>query len=154
MTAPLARRYLAMLVFALPHVAQATPPPPIFVELTPALIKELGFEIQVSRRDGFSSVELAGPARIGDALHAHSTEVTTRDLKGRIRQFTRNGTRLTSPSVASRFDHRQVDISISIGYCEVPVQACVDYGLESASAFIRKHAKPHPTVPGLETWRP
>ena len=87
------------------------------------MIEEFGFEYRIWRKDGYLYIELSGPARIGDALHVHSTDVITRELKGKIRQDARTGTRLAYPSVASRFDHRQVDISINIRYCEIPVQA-------------------------------
>jgi hypothetical protein len=131
----------------IPQVVKATPPPPQYVELTQEKIKQLGFEYRIWRKGEHSYIELESPPRVQKNLYPHSTEVMTYDLRGRLLQESTSGARPKYLSIASRFNHQHVDISVRMAYCKRPVASCVDFGIKSVSAFMAKYAKPGDLLP-------
>lgn len=137
----------AILSCVIPQAAKATPPPPKYVELTQEKIKQLGFEYRIWRKGEYSYIEMESPPRIHRTLHPHSTQVITYDLKGRLLQDSTSGASPKYLSVENRFNHQHVDISVRMVYCKRPVASCVDFGITSVSAFIKKNAKPGDLLP-------
>ena len=131
----------------IPQAVKATPPPPGYVELTQEKIKQLGFEVRIWQRGEYSYIELKSPPRIHGNLHPHSAQVITYGLKRGLLQDSTIGASLKFFSVAHRFNHQHVDISVRMGYCEIPVASCVDFGIKSVSTFIKTNAKPGEFLP-------
>lgn len=132
----------AILLCGVPQAAIATPPPPAYVELTPAKIKQMGLEYQIWRKGEYSYIELRSPARLPPNLDSHSTGVVTNDLSGKQLLNSTSWANQKPLLVSHRFNHRQVDISISMAYCEPGPSLCVDFGIRSVAAFIKNNAKP------------
>ena len=132
----------AVLLYALPAAVTATPPPPERVALTPATMKQLGFDYRIWRKGGFSYIALDYPARIGKDLSVHSTDATTRDRRGTLLQDATATAGPKAGTVSHRFDHRRVDVAIAVAYCEPGVSACREFAIESVAAFIERYARP------------
>lgn len=145
---PLALSLALALVFsAIPRKAAALPPPPEYVELTPDTMKRLGLEYRVYRNGESSAITLFYPARIHKKLRPRYMEVHTRDRKGQTLQRSRSDIGEEGGSVNHSFNHRQVDLTISVEYGEPYVYASTIYGIRSVSAFFTKHVKPSDLLP-------
>lgn len=137
----------AILLCGISKAAIATPPPPAYVELTPAKIKQKGFEYRIWRKGEYSYIELRSPARLSPNLDSQSTGVVINDLSGKQLLNSTSWASRKPLSVSHRFNHRQVDISITMVYCEPGPSLCVDFGIQSVSAFIKNNAKPADLLP-------
>lgn len=138
---------LALLLAASSREASALPPPPEYVELTPDTMKKLGIEYRLCRKGERSSIYLAYPERLRGKLRPRYIMVLAHDRQGREQQRSRILANEMGGSLDHSFDHRQVDMAISVEYGEPYVYASTVYGIKSVSAFITKYMKPSDLLP-------
>ncbi|WP_027865764.1 hypothetical protein [Massilia alkalitolerans] len=138
---------LALLLASSPREASALPPPPEYVELTPDTMKKLGIEYRLYRKGERSSIYLAYPARLREKLRPRYITVLAQDRQGREQQRSRILANEEGGSLDHSFDHRQVDMAVSVEYGEPYVYASTVYGIKSVSAFITKYMKPSDLLP-------
>lgn len=138
---------LALLLAASPREASALPPPPEYVELTPDTMKKLGIAYRIYRKGEISTIDFEYPARIHKELRPRRIWVETKDRQGRRLQRSNIHAHEKGSNLYQLFDHRHVDLSLSVEYGEPYVYASAVYGITSVSAFITKYMKPSDLLP-------
>ena len=142
---------LALALGLLAQKASALPPPPVYVELTPETMKELGIAYRIYRKGELSSIDIEYPAWIGKKLRPRYLWVDMVDRQGARLQHSRAYASEKGASFYHLFDHRHVDLSVSVEYGEPYVYASTVYGIKSVSAFITKYLKPSDLLPAPVT---
>jgi len=104
-------------------------------------MKELGFSYTAWRKEDFSYIELTYPVQIQKTLLPSSIQLATFNRKGDLVQFSQNEANGRTRSFLTRFNHKELDISARVLYCERNTRACINYEIKSVSRFVDDHSE-------------
>jgi hypothetical protein len=122
-----------------PCTASSTPPER--TELTAERMKELGFSYTAWRKEDFSYIELIYPVQVQKTLLPTSVQLATFNRKGDLVQFSQSEANGRSRSFLTRFNHKELDVSARVLYCERKTRACVNYEIRSVTRFVNEHGE-------------
>jgi hypothetical protein len=131
----------ALLLGVMNSPCTASPMPPERIELTSKRMKELGFSYTAWRKKDFSYIELTYPIQIQKNLQPDSIQLATFNRKGDLVQFSESEPSGSTRSFLTRFNHKELDVSARVLFCERNTPACINYEIESVSRFVNDNGE-------------